>query len=200
MLNSGQLDMLVGGLSVTPHRALQVAFTHAYIHQTVGLLVHDYRREEFNSLEKIHGMKPLRIAVPGSPYYIDTLKTEVPNAEIQVIESPRNFLTNPEADALAFTLEAGSAWTLIYPEFTVLKPRGTEIRAPGALALPQVETEFVAYVNTWLDLKEANGQINRLQRYWLSGEDMKGRVPRWSIMHNVLGLGETEHSSAADTQ
>jgi hypothetical protein len=52
-----------------------------------------------------------------------------------------------------------------------------------------VETEFVAYVNTWLELKEANGQIKRLQRYWLSGEDMKDRVPRWSIMHDVLGLG-----------
>ena len=80
----------------------------------------------------------------------------------------------------------------------MLNPRGSELRAPGALALPREETEFVAYINIWLGLKEANGQIDRLQRYWLSGEELKDRVPRWSIMHDVLGWGGADQLSPPD--
>ncbi len=132
-------------------------------------------------------MQDLQIEVPGSPYYLSTLQSIYPNAELRKTDSPRSFFKQTDADALAFTVEAGSAWSLIYPEYTALMPRGVKLKSPIAFAVPIREPKLLTYLNTWLSLSKTNGTTDRLYRYWIRGEEIKGRVPRWSIMHNVLG-------------
>jgi hypothetical protein len=35
-------------------------------------------------------------------------------------------------------------------------------------------------------LNQTNGTTDKLYRYWILGEESKGKEPRWSIIHNVL--------------
>jgi len=189
MLDNGQLDIVVGGISVTPERAIKYTFTDSYMNQSIGLVVLDHRRDEFISIDNINELQDLRIDVPGSPYYLSALQSIYPNAELRKIDSPRSFFKQTDADALAYTVEAGSAWSLIYPEYTALMPRGVKLKTPIAFAVPIREPKLLTYLNTWLVLSKTNGTTDKLYRYWILGEDLNGREPRWSIMHNVLGWG-----------
>ncbi len=56
-LDSGRIDMAVGGISISPQRALRYTFTRSYLDEHLGLVVPDYKRNEFSNYSKILSMK-----------------------------------------------------------------------------------------------------------------------------------------------
>ena len=96
----------------------------------------------------------------------------------------------PDLDAVIWAAETGSAWTLIYPSYSVAVPRGLGIRVPGAYALPRGQGELRIFINRWLDLKLGDGTTQALFDHWILGKNVETRGPRWSILHDVLGWGK----------
>lgn len=190
-LNDGRIDLLAGGIVVTPERAVRFAFTNPYFDLTLALIVRDFDRDRFADLSSVRKIDNLKLAVGRSDYYQRAVKELLPLAEIVVLDSPRAFLRGEigEADALVYSAETGAAWTLIYPKFSVIVPRGLSFKAPVGLALPDGQAEFLNFMNTWLDLKTKNGVIARFYDHWILGKDEAGKEPRWSVMRNVLGVG-----------
>lgn len=189
-LDDGRLDIVIGGVPVMPDTALRISYSGVYIETTLGLVVRDHRRDEFSDKARIDGKKTLTLAVPDVPYYVAMSRRLFPNAEIQPVQSPRSFFTNNDADALVYTVEAGAAWALIYPEFQAVVPKDVVVRVPLSFALPRGEVELTRYVNTWLELTKASGLSDKLYRYWFLGMDPRRAAPRWSILRNVLGVGQ----------
>lgn len=190
-LEKGQIDLAVGGISISPRWATQAAFSDSYIDHTAGFVMPDSRRKQFADLETVQNLSGLRILVPDDPYYVDIASKTFPRAHIEVTTTPRKyFKSDPGNAVLLYSVEAGSAWTLIYPDFSVAVPEGLEIKAPVAFALPRGAPDFVAYINTWLALSHKDGLNKSLFSHWVLGQESGGRKPRWSIMRNVLGWGE----------
>ena len=187
-LREGQLDLVIGGLAVTPDRAAEFAFTHSYADQTGALIVLDHRRDEFATRKSMRWMKTLRIAIPNTRYFDDAILESLPGVEIVRIESPLQFFRDEvkNVDALAFSAEVGTAWTLLYPEFSVVIPKGLDLKVPVGFGLPRDQVDFVIFMNTWLDLKTKQGLTRELYRYWFLGEGLTQEEPRWSIIRNVL--------------
>ena len=104
------------------------------------------------------------------------------------LESERDFFNNrvPEADALLTSAETGSAWTLLYPNYSVVRPTKQAIRIP-LYYMTAPNDKFRAFLNRWLDLKRGEGTLDKLYNHWILGESNKERPPRWSILRNVLG-------------
>ena len=69
--------------------------------------------------------------------YIDTLQGYLPQAEIVKLNSPGDFFRqrSKELDALFLSAERGSAWTLIYPEFSVAVPQPDVLAAPVSMGM-----------------------------------------------------------------
>jgi ABC-type amino acid transport substrate-binding protein len=113
----------------------------------------------------------------------------LPGVEIVEIDSARRFFeAQPgEFDALLFSAEAGSAWTLIYPQYTVVVPKPRTVTAPMALGLPRNEPQLADHVETWLTLQREAGILDRLHSYWINGEGAESTEPRWSIIRNLPG-------------
>lgn len=123
------------------------------------------------------------------PYYADKLRRYVPNAEIVVLDSPREFFTDKRGDLDAFVYGAasGSSWSLIYPSFSVAIPQPDVLAVPLAYLLPRGDPEMMEFINHWIELKEKDETIERLYDYWILGEMEGRRKPRWSIIRDVLG-------------
>ncbi len=188
LLNDGSLDVLLGGSAILPERALTVSYSDPHMYHTIGLVVRDEKRDSFRSLESIKQMQDLRLAVLGAGYYFEAIQGFLPTAELLTVSSPRDFF-RAEVDnvnAMVFAVEVASAWTLLYPEYSVLVPEGLNSKAPAALAFPKGEMGLVHYTNTWLALKESNGFMDKIYDYWVLGKDPKAELPRWSIMKDVL--------------
>ena len=88
-------------------------------------------------------------------------------------------------DAIAFPAERGSAWTLIYPQFTVVVPQPAKVRVPLAYPLRR-DLAFASFIDSWVDLKEKDGTVSSLYDYWILGRNVEETKRRWSIIRDVL--------------
>jgi len=183
-------DIMMSGYVVTAGRTEGVELSDTYLDSTVAFIVEDHRRDEFTTWEKIRRRAGLRLGLPGqSNYYANLLARLVPDAEIVRIESPRTYFRGgfESVDALVFVAESGSAWTLVYPAFSVTVPMPDLIKVPLAYPVPKGSPELATFVNRWIELKRKDGTIDRLFRHWILGKGAEQTEPRWSIARNVLG-------------
>jgi Na+/H+-dicarboxylate symporter/ABC-type amino acid transport substrate-binding protein len=188
MLKEGRIDILIGSIFVTPGRAIDFTFTHSYIDQTLAFMVKDHRAEEFSDLSNLLQMESLRMGLPKNNYYEKFIKEIFPNVEILNISSMRAFFKGDydEVDAAPFSAEIGAAWTLLYPQYSIVVPKGVNVKAPTGFGLPHGQVEFSSFMNTWLDLKKKSGDMDKLFRHWILGEGQTQHEPRWSLIRNVL--------------
>lgn len=193
-LATGYCDIVMAAVAITPERARVVAFSVSYMDQTLAFIVKDHRREEFSSREAIQRLKAPRIGVPNVRYYIDKVRQYLPQATLVVVNSTREFFENRDGklDALVSAAESGSAWSLLYPAYTVAIPQPDVLTVPLAYPLPRGEHDWINFVNTWIELKKKDKTIASLYDYWILGKNAVPKQPRWSVLRNVLGIG-TDH-------
>ncbi len=188
-LERDTIDLAMCGIIMTTDR-LQIAnFTRPYMRVTMSLMVPDFRRREFSTLSGIRQLAELRIATMPSRQFQEEVTRLFPQAEVETIYSPREFFTNPSlgADALLISVEAGSAWTLIYPGFTPVIPNPGTYTVPLAYPIAARDAEFANFMSQWVELKTASPTYRRMYDYWILGKGNEIRLPRWSILRNVVG-------------
>jgi ABC-type amino acid transport substrate-binding protein len=153
------------------------------------MVVKDHRRGDFSDLASVQAMPQLRVAIPATSYYMKHAASFLPQAELVPLQSARTFFRDEagDADALIFSAEAGSAWTLVYPAFSVTVLHPSKIRIPLVAAVRRGDRGFVETVNRWFELREADGTIDRAYERWILGHDDAPRAPRWSVIRDVLG-------------
>jgi ABC-type amino acid transport substrate-binding protein len=188
MLDAGYVDIVMCGLVVSLERAEDTGFSLPYMDQTLAFVVRDDRREDFGSREKVRALKELKIAAPNVPYYVRKVREYLPQAEVVLLSSPREFFTreDDDLDALLYSAESGSAWSLIYPAYTVAIPHPDVRAMPVAYGIARSDREWTDFVNTWIDLKKKDRTIASLYDYWILGESAADKEPRWSVIRNVL--------------
>jgi len=190
-LDAGQIDMAMSGLGITTDRARKVEFTRPYLDVTISFIVLDHRRGEFSDMEKVSALAAPRIGVLADPYYSERLQVHLPNAIIVPLQSAREFFAQDQTadeaiDALVFSAEAGSAWSLVYPQYSVAIPRPVVIKQPLAIAAARGNTDLVGFMNNWIELKRSDGTVDRFFRHWITGDDIRPTGQRWSIIRDVL--------------
>ena len=70
---------------------------------------------------------------------------------------------------MLYSAESGSAWTLVYPDYSVVIPQGLDYRVALSLVLPNQQPEFRDFINLWLEVEKTQGLINKLEEYWVYG-------------------------------
>ncbi len=148
----------------------------------LGLVVRDHDRQRFATVPLMRQAGTLRIAVLGLPHYEKLVRAALPEARLVPVRSPREFFEAPqgEYDALLFSAEGGSAWTLLYPAFSVVVPRPDVVTGPMALATPRSAPGLHDYVSTWVALKRQDGVARHLYDFWILGRGAESTEPRWS--------------------
>ncbi len=188
-LSEGYCDLVMSGVAVTTNRAREVLFSESYLDETLAFIVPDDQRERYETWGSIRDRGALTIAVPDVPYYVRKLRDLLPRATIDVHSAGIASLfdrTATQADALALPAERGSAWTLMYPAYSVVVPGPDPIRVPLAYPIGKRDQPLAAFVNTWLALKRKDGTLDAAYKYWILGQQAAPRQPRWSIVRNVL--------------
>ena len=92
----------------------------------------------------------------------------------------------PHLDAILFTAERGSAWSLLYPKYSVTVPGPGRVGVPLAYLVGRRDQEMARFVSTWIELKKNDGTIEELFEYWIKGKNASKQTPRWSVIRDVL--------------
>ncbi|MCU4177193.1 cation:dicarboxylate symporter family transporter [Carboxylicivirga sp. N1Y90] len=187
LLEEDRIDIVMSGIIVTTDVLSHYAFSKSYIDQTLAFMVPDHMRTQFSSRTTIKGLDSLRIG-SAHPYFANKLKHYLPKADIISLNSPREYFKDKHLtlDALLLSAEAGSAWTVIYPQFHVSIPRPDVIKVPCAYPLPMNDESWKLFIDTWIELKQKEGTTDALFKYWIEGEGADIKEPRWCIARDVL--------------
>jgi ABC-type amino acid transport substrate-binding protein len=189
-LDRAYCDVVMAGIEVTVERSEQMVFSKPYVRENLALMVREYRRSEFQSLEEMRDLKGLRLGVRVEPYYLQIIESNLPDAEVVAMDSFEAFFQaerQGELDALITTAETGSAWSLLHPSYKVVVPRPRTVEVPLAYPVAMHSSELARLIDTWIDLKRYDGTIQQNFDYWILGLDAEERPPRWSVLRNVLG-------------
>jgi len=189
LFNSGQVDIVMSGMAITPTRAKQWVFGTAPMDLTLGFLVPDHQRKKYASLDALRLRNDLTLGVVQSdPAFSRWILLGLPLAEIVEISSPRSFLKGEteNLDAVVYSAEGGSAWTLIYPNYSIVVPQGSMVKVAMGYPLPRGDTEWSGFISTWVEMNTKNGLVDKLFQHWIGGGGAKPKEPRWSVVRDVL--------------
>jgi ABC-type amino acid transport substrate-binding protein len=188
LLAEGYCDLAMSGVVVTTLRAGEMLFSESYLDETLALMVPDHRRDQFASWDAIRDLGAITILAPDLSYYVDKLRELAPRAviKIQPLDEPMLPITDAKVDAVWLPAERGSAWTLMFPQYSVVVPGPNPIRVPLAFPIGKRDERFASFINTWIALKRRDGTLDAAYKRWILGQDAAPRQPRWSIMRNVL--------------
>ncbi len=193
LLDRGACDIYMRTLPVTLSRSRIFGMSTPIRKSSLGLIVKDYRRDDFRNWEDIEAQgKSLRLGVENTPSNIAYLKRLLKDAQIVPLDSMEQELallaSGAEGiDAVADMAEEGAAQTLLYPHFTLVVPKPT-IFFPVAYSVARGNDDLLVSFNTWLLQEQSTGMVDELYRHWMLGGAAKEvKPPRWSVIRDVLG-------------
>ena len=169
-----------------------MAYSVPYLDSTLGLVVRDELRDDFSSANRLAGRSPVTIALLGDlPAVQDRLRKQLAGVDLRFVAlpSPKHFFEGeaPHVDAFAMLAEAGAAWSILYPAYSVVVPQPGAIAVPVGVGMRRGDSELASVVNDWLVIQRSAGVLSQLREYWVLGHGAQKRSPRWSIRHDVLG-------------
>ncbi len=191
MLEQGIIDVMPG-MWYRPYWFGSLKLSAPYFTGTIGLATLDRRRHEFERIDQLRLRDQLTIGVPLAYTQLETsMRRYFGQAEIHyvVLETSRLFFEgdHPELDAFLMPAEHASAWTLLYPQYTVVVPQPDPVHLPSAFGLSREADDLLSLVNEWVTYAESAGIVQRAHEFWIQGQGATTPQPRWSILRDVLG-------------
>jgi ABC-type amino acid transport substrate-binding protein len=142
-------------------------------------------------MAKIQGAEGLRVAVWRSGYASENAMRRAPNVEFVPVDSASEFFESRDPlDGLITSAEVGYAWTLRYPQYSVINPLKRRIGVPLVYLIPGRDAVLREFIDNWLELRRGSGTIDRLYDHWILGKGAEKTEPRWSVLRNVLGWAD----------
>ena len=188
MLNSGTIDMAVSGLHMTPGRLTKVDFTRRIIDIHLAIAVNEKNKYKLELIKTGESQPELLISYVGHYPAIEEFKNKYSNIKFIEINSDYEFFNDSteKYDAHVISVQVGTTWTLIYPQYTILFDQKNSVMYPMAYALALGNYSLKSYMNNWLQLQEYNKKIEKNYNYWVQGKGAEPEVARWSIKRDVL--------------
>ncbi|MBB3167263.1 cation:dicarboxylate symporter family transporter [Simiduia aestuariiviva] len=182
LLDSRYLDM-AAGVAMTPAAIASYTLAAPHFNENLALLVRKDKRAQLREWQEIGSSERWHLGVPNAYYLTSSLRTALPNWQVQEVASPRSFVRGdkPELDAIIFGAAGASAWTLLYPEYGVVVPQPALPPVPMAMPVATNDLDFVLFMRQWLEIRRTDGTINKLTNYWIRGQRPEGSKHRWNF-------------------
>ena len=183
-----QFDIAMSGIFILPSYLNQVVFSKSYMRTNWAFVVKDHRRHRFESLEEIKSIDGLTIGVAGEKNAKFEVERTFPLAKAVQLDSVNEFFQADweNIDCLLVSAEAGSPWTLLYPQYQVVVPKPAIGTQSLGYPITGGDQALLNYINSWMDLDITKKYRDELYRHWILGEGAQEKRPRWSVIRDVL--------------
>jgi polar amino acid transport system substrate-binding protein len=178
-LESGQVDMVLSAMTMTPTRNLKVAFVGPYFSSGKSLLTKTANIESVNTLEKMNNPEKTLVALKGSTSqsFVENL---IPKAKLFLVDDYDQavaMVRNNKALALIGDYPICVVSIIRYPEAQFGMPDKPLTYEPIGVALPPNDPLLANWVQNFLNSLERIGGLNRLEERWLKGGAWINQLP-----------------------
>lgn len=167
-LQSGEIDILTGGMSITPGRALQVNFTRPTAESGVSIATNIELTKDIKKLEDLN--KPtINIAVVNKTLAHSVTKTFFDEATITVYPNAAEAgeaVVKGKAHAYLASLTQARFLALNNGDKVDLPISEPLLASEEAIAVKKGEQELLNFLNAWVTARRADRWIETTRDYW----------------------------------
>ncbi|MGB3212930.1 MAG: transporter substrate-binding domain-containing protein [Desulforhopalus sp.] len=177
-LLTGKFDVIIGGMGITPQRALQVNFSQPYDYSGMSIVAHKKVAAGFASLEDFN--KPeVQIAVKLGTTAAAAAKKFLPNAKLRMFDTePQAYqeLRNGNVHAVVGNAPRPAYEAVDYSETLFLPVQGTFTKEPIGFAMRKGDPDALAFFNSWITLATLEGWLEERHNYWFGSKDWSNQI------------------------
>lgn len=193
-LSNGRFDIAMSGIQMTTDAIQKLDYSIPVLELHYAAVVKDYNAKEMRSGDFIKNHKRLKFAAVGNFSIFPLLQKKYPTLEIDIIDSEMTYFKDNGKtwDGLITSLEAGKAWTILYPEYTTIYDRDSVRSYPAAYAVAKGNLSLHTFLNSWLTIQKSSDYVDSLYNYWILGQNAVPKKSRWSVIKDVFHWVEEE--------
>jgi polar amino acid transport system substrate-binding protein len=172
-LQSGEIDILTGGMSITPARALQVNFTRPLARSGVSIATNISMTRDIEKLEELNDAE-ITIAVVKGTLAHSVSERFFDKADIKVYatgEIAGAAVVDGDAHVYLGSLTQTKFLAMNNPDEIDLPVNEPLIASREAMAVSKGEQELLNFLNAWVTSRQADLWIPTTRDYWF--ETMK---------------------------
>lgn len=164
-------DVVITGLWLNVPRALVVNFTQPTVSEGLYLLGSRQLAAQRRSLEAFD--RPgVRIAVSSDPVQQRVARARFPRASVIVVDDdPLLVLTEGRAEAAVLATLSAEAVVASAPSRWFLPSTEPLARTSAAMAVRKGDPDFLAFLNTWLEIQRESGWLGERTRHWATSTE-----------------------------
>jgi polar amino acid transport system substrate-binding protein len=173
-LLTDKFDVIIGGLGVTPERALKVNFSNPYEWSGIDVVA---SKKKLPGLKTLGGLnkKGIVIAVRLGSTTVQTAKKAAPLAEIRQFDTDEALVQevlNGNAQAAFSSSPTPAFWVADYPD-SLYRPLGGALlnNQPSAFAVKKGDFDTLAFFNSWILINQ--DWLKERADYWYGTRDWK---------------------------
>jgi len=191
-LSAGLYDIAMSGISITETRLKKMCFSHPYLDSRLVFIMRKKFSRLYTSLYDIIKNRDVKIVVRKGTSYEALARTLIPHDQIAVIDNYEDYVEHYPNDVLLRGEPQSIAWSLNYPNFTVVVPNPSIGQDSLGYAVALGSDQMLCYLDQWLLLKKNEHFTQDQYDLWILGKTEIGtpKKRRWSIIRDVLGWTE----------
>lgn len=177
-LLTGKFDVIIGGMGITPQRALQVNFTQPYEFSGMSIVAHKKVAAGFTSLADFNNPE-VQIAVKLGTTAAAAAKKFLPKAKLRMFDTePQAYqeLRNGKVHAVVGSAPRPAYEAVDYSETLFLPVQGTFTKEPIGFALRKGDPDTLAFFNSWITIANLEGWLEERHSYWFGSKDWISQV------------------------
>jgi polar amino acid transport system substrate-binding protein len=172
-LQNGEIDVIAGGMAITPGRALKVNFSRPLAESGVSLATNSERTQNITSLKELNSEAAV-ISVVAETFAHSVAKTFFDQAKIKVY--PTSDLAEQEvlegrAHVYLATVAEVNFLALMNPGKVDVPMSEPLVASREGLAVKKGEQELLNFLNAWVVAREADKWLGTTHQYWFNTID-----------------------------
>lgn len=178
-LLTGQLDIIIGGMSVTPERNLKVNFSIPYDYAGMSLVANKEKAAGMSKLDDFNS-ENVSIAARTGGSGINALKARLPKAKLLLFdEEPQAVQEVLSGRVHAFVSSAPlPAFQVFENPDKLFIPEGAGLFAkePVGFAIRKNDFNTLNVLDNWIRRQEFGGWLEERRHYWFNTYEWKNKI------------------------
>ncbi len=177
-LLTGQFDIIISGMSITPEREEKVAFSIPYDYSGMDLVANKQRAAGFSTLEDFNKPDVILAARTGGSAK-SAIEKYLPKAQVRWFDEETQALqeaVSGRAHAFVSSAPLPALEASRRPDALFRPLKDTFTKEPIGMAMRKDDKQLKATVDAWIAKREADGTLEKLRRYWFHDIKWESRL------------------------
>ncbi|HYQ70775.1 MAG TPA: transporter substrate-binding domain-containing protein [Gammaproteobacteria bacterium] len=166
----GEIDIIAGGMAITPERALKINFSQPYADSGISLATNTGMTRDIERLEELN-QKSISIAVV-SKTAANELTTRLFNkSTVMVFDTAREAeeaVLNGKAHAWVASMPQPEFLALQYPDKVDVPLSKPILPYKAGFGIKKGEQEWLNFLNAWVTARNADKWLSATHKYWFN--------------------------------